>query len=89
MLKPGLDPFRQGSKVRDSLHLVIWQLYVEVLLKSSQQTERLQAVDTKLFEEVIVWREALPRDLELHSSQIQDFIQRLLLCLHISHYYGR
>ena len=70
-----MDPLRQSPEIRDTLHFVIRQFYVEVLLQASEQTERLQAVDAKFFEEVIIRRQALPRDFELRGGQFQNFIQ--------------
>src|SRR5437868_1903512 len=52
-----------------------------MLLQAGEQTERLQAVDAELFEEVIVWRQALPRDFKLRGCQLQNFIQSLSLRL--------
>src|SRR2546430_13016577 len=69
------------SEIRNALHFVIRQFYIEMLLHAGEQTERLQAVDAEFFEEVIVWRQALPWDFKLRGCQLQNFIQSLLLRL--------
>src|SRR5215469_3107838 len=75
--QPRLNSRRQGPEIRHPLQFVVRQLHVKMILQSSQQIERLQAVNTQGLEEVVIRRELLARHLEVPRRQAQNFIQRL------------
>jgi len=77
-----LNSLRQRPEIGDTLKLVVRKFNIKVLFQARKQAQRLQAVDTKLLEKVVVRREVFAWDLELSGRQIQDFVDRLLLGFH-------
>jgi hypothetical protein len=53
-----------------------------MLFDAREQIERLKAVDSELFEKVIVRVQFLERNLKMFRCQPQDFVGRILKCRH-------
>jgi hypothetical protein len=53
-----------------------------MLLDTRQQIERLQAVDSQLFEKIVVGRKMLARHLEMFRRESEDFVRGVMECAH-------
>jgi hypothetical protein len=73
-LQARLNPLGESSEVAYALKLIVWKFDLEMLLDARQEIERLQAVNTKLLEKIIVGAQLLTRDFEVLGSQAQNFL---------------
>ena len=80
--KPRFDAFGQRAKVADALHFVIRQLDVEMVFEPREQFERLQAVNAKRFEKVVVGCQRSAFDFEMRGRERQNFVNDLFVCKH-------
>ena len=51
-----------------------------MMLEPGEQIQRLQAVDSKSLEEIVVGSELLARDFELRRRQVEDLFQCFFSC---------
>src|ERR1700733_6424760 len=82
-LKSRLNSLRQRPKIRHSLQFIIRQFNAEMLLDARKQIERLQTINAKRLEKIVVRRKLLARHLEVRSRETQYLIQCLICSLHI------
>jgi hypothetical protein len=76
---------RKGAEIGDTLQFVIGKLYIEVVLQSREQVERLQAINRQSLEKIVVRREFFTRHFEVCCRQDKNFVERLILSSHISY----
>jgi hypothetical protein len=75
-----LDSLGECAEVGDALELVIGQFDAEVVLKTSEEIEGLQAVDAESLEEVIIGREFFARDFEMGRGESENFVESVIEC---------
>jgi len=65
---------RKREEIGDSLQFIIRKLHIKVVLQTSEQIERLQAVDPESLEKVIVGRELFAGHFEVRCSHVENFV---------------
>jgi hypothetical protein len=78
LLQSRLDFPGQRAEIGNSLQFVIRELDAKMVFQFRQQVERLQAVDTERFEEIVVGRKLFARHFEVGGGEVQDFVERLV-----------
>ena len=74
-LQPRLNLAGQGAEVGHALQFVVRQFDVKMIFQFREQIERLQAVDPKRLEEIVVGRELFARNFEVRRGQSEDLVE--------------